>query len=413
MMLNALARQYLFPGFGPTPVEQNMMASSMYPQGSPQSRMLSAAAAHAAGIAPTIGGQRPGVPIRSYNPQTGNYDITGQNPRVGEGMTFGGNGQVSVAPGYLPAMAATEATRANVANQLKYGNLYGAGAANAGAAATASHLARRGSAVRGGAVELDRTASAPGGDSHGTLLPPLSQQGPLGPPAQIDAAIPAWQKKVTDWTDALAPAQQAEQRLWTIAHTFTLLQSGAFQTNRADIAAGLKALDLPPMVTDPGQVETALHENYLQTLTRLKATTSRFTQQEFRVVSENSEHPNLQPEANLQMLSEDIASLRRAQYLPQDWGMAQQLGWHNPQAFEAAWTAANPMSQTVRTVKDLIGPLKGMPGYQPPTQGMNATQPAVPQIAHDPQTGREIIVRGGQWVDRQTGQPIIAPPIAR
>lgn len=209
-----------------------------------------------------------------------------------------------------------------------------------------------------GTTEPIKTAS-------GTTIPPVSAQGQLPTnPAQLKEAIPAWQKKETDWNASLQPAQQAEQRLQTIANTFKAIETGSFTSHKADFAAALKAVGIDPAhfnLDDPAKVQLALHENYVETLQQLKATTSRFTQMEFRVLSENKEHPDLQPSANLQMLGEDIGALRQARDLPSDFIAAKGNGWQNPQSFESAWLKANPLSGYVDKVKGEIGPLKGMP----------------------------------------------------
>ncbi len=127
----------------------------------------------------------------------------------------------------------------------------------------------------------------------------------------------------------------------------------------------MKGLGIDPglvMQTNPAAVQEALHDNILTTLPLLKAATPRPSQIEFMSVSENREHPNLQPAANLRMLSEEVALVRQAQQLPADWNMAQQQGWRNPQSFETAWSQLNPLDKARdQAVKD-IGPLKGMPG---------------------------------------------------
>jgi hypothetical protein len=108
-------------------------------------------------------------------------------------------------------------------------------------------------------------------------------------------------------------------------------------------------------------------------------------------LSEKSEHPNLQPEANLEMLSQDMATLARGQQLAQDWNTAQPLGWKNPLSFETAWTQANPLSNMVQWQRQNIGPLKGMAG--------TATHV-------NPQTGQTIYQQGNQWFDATTNQPL-------
>jgi hypothetical protein len=226
---------------------------------------------------------------------------------------------------------------------------------------------------------------------RGTVIPPLNQQVIPGSAKELEAAIPAWQTKQTEWNASIAPAQAAQQRLNSIANAFKMIQSGAWQTDKAAFDSTMKSLGLPTTFTDPGQVEIALHSNYAQTLLNLKAETSRFTQSEFRVLSEKSEHPNLQPEANLEMLSQDMATLARGQQLAQDWNTAQPLGWKNSLSFETAWTQANPLSNMVQWQRQNIGPLKGMAG--------TATHV-------NPQTGQTIYQQGNQWFDATTNQPL-------
>lgn len=214
--------------------------------------------------------------------------------------------------------------------------------------------------------------SGPGGTepiktAAGTTIPALKEQGQIPTdPAELRQALPAWQKTVTDWNSAIGPSQQAEQRLQTIAGAFKQIESGSLQTNKAQVAATLKALGIPisdKLLTDPSQVQLALHENYVETLQQLKASQPRFSQMEFKALSQNKEHPDLQPGANLQMLAEDIGTLRQSRDLPSDFTAAKTSGWVNPQSFEQAWLKQNPLSGYVERAKKEIGPLKGMPGF--------------------------------------------------
>ena len=225
--------------------------------------------------------------------------------------------------------------------------------------------------------------------THGTLVPPLTDQAPLPKsPAEAKPRVEAWQKTQEGWHSGLQPGYQAEQRLNTIAQTFKTMQTGYGAEQKAQVASLLKSIgvNLPETIlADPAKVETAIHENYVETLQQLKATTPRFTQMEFRALSENKEHPNLQPAANLQMLSEDIGQLRQARDLPRDFVEAQQHGWRDPQSFEQAWLRQNPLKGYVDKVRGEIGPLKGMTGNetgsQPGFPGGNATGPTAPRIS--------------------------------
>lgn len=196
------------------------------------------------------------------------------------------------------------------------------------------------------------------------VIPPITAQSMPGSPKELEPYVTKiWPETVDGWTNAVEPARSAEQRLMTMADAFKAVQTGTWTTEKADINARLKSLGLGPIFSnDPAEVEKALHENILTTLPLLKAATPRPSQIEFMSVSENREHPNLQPAANLRMLSEDIAMVRQAQQLPLAWSLAkaQNPNWHNPQDFANAWYASNPIGPAVDAVKQQIGPFAGM-----------------------------------------------------
>ena len=224
--------------------------------------------------------------------------------------------------------------------------------------------------------------------THGTLVPPLTDQGQLPKtPAEAKPAVDTWRKTQDGWQSGLQPGYQAEQRLNTIAQTFKTMQTGYGAEQKAQVASLLKSIgvNLPESImADPAKVETAIHENYVETLQQLKASTPRFTQMEFKALSENKEHPNLQPAANLQMLSEDIGQLRQSRDLPRDFVEAQQHGWRDPQSFEQAWLRQNPLKGYVDKVRGEIGPLKGMPGNE------GGAQPAFPGAAPQGQSAPQV-----------------------
>lgn len=204
---------------------------------------------------------------------------------------------------------------------------------------------------------------------------------------QIEDASPKWREQSQGMVASIGQAQQAEHRLMSIAEAFKITQSGALATHKAELSALLKSagINVPDaLLNDPAQVQLALHENYRATLTNLAAVNKRFSQSEFLITSENSEHPNLQPEANLTMLAEDIGALRQAKGMATDWLTAQNAGKQNPEAFQTAWLNANPLSKISSAVKTEIGPLKGMSqGAPAPT----ATGPG----------GQRLILQDGQW----------------
>jgi hypothetical protein len=208
------------------------------------------------------------------------------------------------------------------------------------------------------------TANKPQPSPYG-VLPPQSEERLPASPKEAETAIPLWQNRIDDWTKAIQPAQQAELRLSTIADAFQSIKTGAWATQAAGITQALAGVGIhldPDIVNSPAKVQLVLHENILTTLPILKAATRAPTQTEFVTTTENREHPNVQPEANLQMLGEDIALMRQAQNLPAAYYAS---GWKNPLQFESAYLRANPLGPAVEAIKKGLN-VKGTPGYVPP-----------------------------------------------
>lgn len=217
----------------------------------------------------------------------------------------------------------------------------------------------------------------------GTFIPPVSSQPPI--PSATDeraAKLPVWAKKSEAITESINPGQQAEQRLHSIADAYKTLETGTFTSDRAKLAAGFRGLGMnglaDKILSSDSTVaaQTALHDNYTETMQQLKNSTSRWTQMEFKVMSAAKENPDLSPQANLQMIAEDLGTVRSQLHLAYDWTAAQNPalgGWKNPEAFETTWRQANPNSAFVKAARAEIGPLKGMNGA-----GGNSA-PAIPE----------------------------------
>lgn len=232
------------------------------------------------------------------------------------------------------------------------------------------------------------------GTSQKTVIPALKDQGPIDrSPASLKENIPAWQKTVAGWNTGLKAAQEADQRLATVETALKTVQSGWGTTQKAAVNAAAKSLGLPEILPNakPADVEKIFHEASIETLKRLQATMqgtgSRIAVAEFNTLTKQGLNPDLQPEANLQMIAEDRGALRQSMDLPRDWAMAKsQYGWENPQAFERAWYDKNGLSGYVNTTKKEIGPLKGMEG--------NRAGPA----------GAKPAAANGTWTDPKTNK---------
>jgi hypothetical protein len=359
---------------GPTDYER----ARAYASGPGASDPLAAeAAAKAAGINPSPD-LRPGGAALLFDPATRTYKPAYQQPQLPEGSIYQ-DGKAVPVPGADARLSAVERIKQGAigdrekdvrkfASSLEFGDLGPAGAGAGGKSpggAPGPASGGRGAATSGaagGVAGIDRPYTTPGG----TTIPPLKEQAPIPhDEASLRAAIPAWQKKDEAFNEPIGTAQQAIERLQQIAGAFKLTESGAFATDKAQLGAAAKALGLtlPQNWTgDVTAVQTALHENAVKTLQSLKAVTSRFTQMEFKTLSQQSEHPDLQPGANLKMLSEDIGAMRQEIAAGQDWRTAKFFGWRNPIDFDTAWKTANPVDNFIGAAEKEIGPLKGMPG---------------------------------------------------
>jgi hypothetical protein len=239
------------------------------------------------------------------------------------------------------------------------------------------------------------------GTSQKTVIPALNDQGTIDrSPAALKENVPAWQKTISAWNTGLKASQEADQRLATVEGALKTVQSGWGTTQKAAVNAAAKSLGLPEILPNakPGDVEKIFHEASIETLKRLQATMqgtgSRIAVAEFTTLTKQGLNPDLQPEANLQMIAEDRGALRQSMDLPRDWSIAKsQYGWENPQAFERAWYDKNGLSQYVNTTKKEIGPLKGMPG----NDGK--------QTAAAPQTSGQTFI-----VNRKTGERMMHDP---
>ena len=90
------AKSYL--GIPMSPVESALLGASVMPAGPARDLALQGIYKQA-GISPFIGGERPGVPLMKFNPQTGTYDIIASNPRAPEGGYITPSGGIAMAPG--------------------------------------------------------------------------------------------------------------------------------------------------------------------------------------------------------------------------------------------------------------------------------------------------------------------------
>lgn len=199
-----------------------------------------------------------------------------------------------------------------------------------------------------------------------STIPPIGDAAPIQQGAiYLKARIPEWAKQEDEWADAMPSNTIAEQRALAIAEALKATQSGHWAEEKADIAAKLKAIGLGGLASDkifgdPAAVQTALKDNFAATLEQIRAFTSRPAAVEVTLASKNFANPNLQPEANLKIIAQTVGTMRWDRAMMSDWAEAKKSGWQDPQDYQRAWIAKNPIQPYIEKVTKEIGPLKGM-----------------------------------------------------
>lgn len=366
-------KDYLTAVMKPTEFAQAWNYAASLPADSPAKLPAYQAAYKAAGIDPIVN-QRAGGALSVFNPTTGKYDQINYVPKIPENMTLnpGPNGPVATP---VPGAREGAASNARIPKEAEYQYDFGVpmpgtpqpGAApsapspSAVSAPTSSPAPQKQPSADNAPTALP-TPGRPLQTKQGTVVPPATEQAPIETgAAYLKEALPNWAKTEAEWTKYIPSAQAAEVRLQTIARALKSVESGTWTEEKASFNAKLKALGLKEAFdTDPAKVQEILKNNAGATLDMLKSYTSRFTQMEFGTLSKNLANPNLQPEANLEILAESLGQARYGQAMVRDWAQAKRMGWRNPVDFERAWSERNPMTGFVDQAKAEIGPLKGM-----------------------------------------------------
>lgn len=272
------------------------------------------------------------------------------------------------------------------------GGMGGAGPSTATSAASASKIPP--------VINTAPLPDKPIQTAQGTTIPPATEAAPINNSgAYLKERIPQWAKTENAWGESLPNNIEAEQRTLAIADALKQTQSGSFATDKANIKAGLHAvgIDLPDDVWgSPAAVQTALKDNFNATLQTLKAFSSRATQLEVAQGAKNFANPDLQPEANQNIIAQTVGTLRWDRAMMSDWAQAKRAGWSDPQDFQRAWTKANPLQGFIDRTKAEIGPLKGMPGG-PGSTPSSSPKTSVPDGTSKTVNGVNYVKRGGQW----------------
>lgn len=233
---------------------------------------------------------------------------------------------------------------------------------------------------------------------NGTFVPTPDQQPPINRgAAYLKERLKQWGETENDWNKVQQSGHIAEQRMMAIADAMKAVETGHFTEQKASINAALKAIGLPEIfATDPAEAQKILKNTFGATLEQIKSFSSRPAAAEVTLGLKNNANPDLQPEANLSIVSEMVGTVRWERKMLDDWGQAKRMGWADPQAYALAWRKANPIQGFVDQAKEEIGPLKGMKG---------AAEAPSPEAQKKPEAtkslnGKSYVKIGGQWYEQ-------------
>jgi len=324
-------------------------------------------------------------------------------PNLDKGMVADESGRVSLMPGFIGALTSSESAKAQAQLPAELKKIGATGAQNRtteefkvnlqdnhelvdafdpasqtyyrttrGNALTAANgglpLPAPGQETKLGA-QLNGTFKMPDG-SVIPAAPATTSKGPPGlatkPDILTEAEQKTWSDTLKSINDVVGPASQIEQRGLEMANILKAIQSGQYTALKADIGAKMKAWGINPDLIqrnlgDPAKVQELLKQNFAAALETMK-NTSRFTEKELFAAQQNLANPNLEPEANLSIISQMVGLARQQQSMAFGWnsGKAREMGFQNPNQYVTMWMNQNPLQKFVDATHDEIGPLKGM-----------------------------------------------------
>lgn len=208
-------------------------------------------------------------------------------------------------------------------------------------------------------VKTAQADSSITGTNAGTQ--PVSDLGPYAKEQQEE-----WAKRRGEIGEAVNSNIQAEQRFQALGEALKLTQSGAFATEKAHLAALLKAGGIdatPEMLGDPAQVQIALKESVQGVFSQIKSLVGgRVAAQEINLLASASSNPNLQPEANAKIISQAIGAIRYNRDFYD--ALSKEKNPVDPNAYEIQFQKDHPLQGYIDKAEKELGPLKGMAGAQ-------------------------------------------------
>lgn len=379
----ALANLYQLPppllqrmGITVPPELTAAFAAGMQPGTPPWQTLANNAALKASGMNPTIGGDRPGVPLQQNSIGADGKINTTIVPGQLEAMTAGAMTQV-------PAKAAEawNSMRAKVAGEAeidanKYRNQFGT--------EPPAHVT----------AAADQKMSAPGEaikTPNGSVVPSTATQ-VIGPGSeQTKAQLDNSQKTEQNWNQVRPSLDQTENRLSALGKAFQTVKAGGGTEAKATIANNLRGVGLGPIADqvmsakDTAAVQSSIWLGIQDVLGSLKqintGTGGRILNSEVEAFFKHGFNPNMDPTALHDAISQQLGSIYQTRNMIDDYfSVGKPGGWRDANQFQSAYLRekGNALGPLVDQAQKAMGDFKGM--GQTKTIG-----------------GKTYVEKGGQW----------------
>jgi hypothetical protein len=266
-------------------------------------------------------------------------------------------------------------------------------------------------------------AGSGGAGSGGTTGSPPIQKPGIYQTGQAQG----WSDRMNTWGASQQNSLAAEQQMNALANALSQTRTGAWTTNKADIASKLESVGLGGLAktilpnVDPAKVEIALREQFAAVIGQILPSTSKPAQEQLQQAQKSLGDPNLSGEANRKIIGQVIGTLRwdRDAFQAADQALSTQP--QNPNNFVINWTKDHPIKGYIDTatgeLPKMSGDTTGSTQGQASSQGQGgvtsdeakqlmaqaATDPlykGLTELKYDPATkrlyGKD---QNGNWID--------------
>lgn len=333
--------------------------------------LVSNLAMKGAGINPTFGGDRAGVPLQqnSIDPATGKVNT-------------------SIVPGSLDAMSSGAFTQAQATGMGGLGSKEAEASFKAGLdVRVADENERRKAFYQTGTMPPPATGSAPPiqgpkgeiGTDRGTVVPPAPAQPFHGTDALLkqNANTAEAEKNFGQIRQSL---DGTEARMVGLADALRQVQGNGLNEHRAEIANNLRGIGMTTLADkvlsekETGAVQKAMGLQTLEVLGQLKqinaGTGGRILNSEFQNLLERQYGPDLTPEANFDLMKTALGGIYQTRNMIDDYyKYGKPGGWRDANAFVSSYYSQPQNSYSAMTSRagEAIGALKGMAPLKTPT----------------------------------------------